>query len=84
MPSRWDDEDDAEYDEYDDDIDTEDDEEPMVPCPYCRREIHEEAEQCPYCEQYISAVDSPPSKKPWWLLIGVVVCLYIIYRWSVG
>jgi len=80
---RWDDSDD-EYDQYDDDIDTEDDDEPTVPCPYCRREIHEEAEQCPYCEQYISAEDAPPARKPWWLLGGVVVCLYLIYRWTAG
>ncbi len=61
-----------------------DDEEPTVPCPYCGKEIHEDSQRCPYCEQYISTVDSPPGKKPWWLIIGVVICLYIVYRWSWG
>ena len=32
---------------------------PTVPCPYCNRAIHEDAPRCPYCENYISAEDSP-------------------------
>lgn len=81
MPALDDDEDDWEDDDY-----GEDDEEgePTVPCPYCRREIHEDAERCPYCEQYISTVDAPPSRKPGWILVTVAVCLYMIYRWSFG
>jgi hypothetical protein len=55
-----------------------------VPCPYCRKEIHEEAERCPYCENYISAEDAAPARKPWWIVLGAVLCLYIVYRWIVG
>ena len=47
-------------DDYEYDVD-EDDEEPTVSCPYCRRQIHEDAQRCPYCEQYISAEDAPAS-----------------------
>ena len=54
-----------------------DDEEPTIPCPYCRREIHEDAQQCPYCEQYLSREDAPPARKPWWIVAGAIVCLYI-------
>jgi hypothetical protein len=61
-----------------------DDDEPTVPCPYCRREIHEESPRCPYCEQYISQEDAPPGRKPWWLIAGVVLCLLAIYLWIVG
>jgi DNA-directed RNA polymerase subunit RPC12/RpoP len=69
-------------DEADDgDLPDEDEDEPTVPCPYCRREIHEEAVRCPYCEHYISDEDAPPRRRPWWLVIGVVVCLYAVYRW---
>jgi hypothetical protein len=53
----------------------------LIPCPYCNREIYDEAERCPYCENYISEEDSPPSPKPWWLILGVGVCLVIVYFW---
>lgn len=53
-----------------------------VPCPYCKRDIYDDAERCPYCENYISEEDtSPPSRKPWWLILGAIACLYAVYRW---
>ena len=55
------------------------DDEDTIPCPYCKRQIHEDSPRCPHCEQYISAEDVPPSHKPWWLLIGVAACLYAVY-----
>jgi hypothetical protein len=61
-----------------------DDEEPTVPCPYCRREIHEESQRCPYCEQYVSREDALPSRKPWWLIAGVALCLLVVYLWIIG
>ncbi len=61
-----------------------DDEEPTVPCPYCKRQIHEDSPRCPYCENYISEDDRAPAPKPWWIIIGVVLVLYIVYRWIVG
>jgi hypothetical protein len=58
--------------------------EPVIPCPYCRREIHEDSQRCPYCEQYISAEDAPPGPKPHWLIAGVVVCLLLVGLWILG
>ena len=77
----WDDELD---DDYDDDYPDEDpdEDEPTITCPYCRREIHEDSERCPYCESYISREDAP-ARKPWWLVLGVGLCLYVVYRWIV-
>jgi len=62
----------------DDDLDT-------IPCPYCRRDIAEDTPRCPYCENYLSEEDSaaPPEAKPWWLILGVIACLYAVYRWIV-
>lgn len=59
------------------------DDEATIPCPYCRRQIHEDAQRCPWCEQYISAEDAPPTPKPWWILLGALAGLYVVYRWIV-
>ena len=68
-------------DEWDEE---EEDEEPTVPCPYCKRLIHEDSSRCPYCEQYITDEDVVPARKPWWIIVGVLVVFYIIYRWIAG
>jgi hypothetical protein len=89
MPTRrraadWDDDaDDEDWDaeDYGDD-DSEDD--PTIPCPYCRRKIHEDAQRCPYCERYISVEDAPPQRKPWWVIVGALLALYAAARWVVG
>lgn len=87
MP-RWSDPEDDDlglsYDPEDEDRpDEDDDDEPTSPCPYCRREILEDAERCPYCEHYLSREDAPPRRKPWWIVVGVIACLYVVYRWNV-
>jgi hypothetical protein len=81
--ARWDEEDggwDGDDPPYDDD----DGDDSTIPCPYCRREIHEDSERCPHCERYISREDAPPARKPWWIVLGVIACLYVIYRWTFG
>jgi hypothetical protein len=76
---------DAGWEEDADDSDAaEGDGEPTVACPYCRRQIHEDAPRCPYCERHRSAEDAPPARKPWWILLGVLACLYLVYRWITG
>ena len=69
------------YDPEDEDWPDED--EPTIPCPHCRREILEDVERCPYCEHYLSKEDAPPQRKPWWIIVGVIACLYVVYRWNV-
>jgi hypothetical protein len=73
----------AAAEEWEDDDDRQDDEEPTVPCPYCKRPILEDTPRCPYCENYISAEDAAPTRKPWWLIVGVLLGLYAVYRWIV-
>ncbi len=61
----------------DDDMDT-------VPCPYCREPIPEDTPRCPYCETYISDEDTPPARRPWWIILGFALCFYAAYLWVVG
>jgi len=77
----WDEESDGGTDELDafDENDL-----PTIDCPYCGWLIPEDTPRCPYCEHFISEEDAPPARKPWWIIAGVVVCLYIVYRWIKG
>jgi transposase-like protein len=68
-------------DEEDLEIPPEERGEPVVTCPYCRKQIHEQSPRCPYCERYISEEDTPPSRKPWWIIIGALLALYVVYSW---
>ncbi len=78
-------------DDRDDDYDDDDDDgapdfgddEPMIPCPYCGVDFHDETERCPQCGHYVSKEDMPYVRKPWWIIIGVIVCLYVVYRWHI-
>jgi hypothetical protein len=71
-------------DDYDDDEDVEedDDEDDTVPCPHCLEPVYEDAERCPECGAYLSREDAP-KRHPWWLVVGVIVCLVIVWRWVV-
>jgi len=71
----WDDSEDSEFDEADS--------EDTVPCPYCSAAIHEEAERCPHCENYISREDAP-SRVPLWMKLTALVCLVAAILWAAG
>jgi hypothetical protein len=75
------DEDDFGSDDEGEDFDAHNEDDDTVPCPYCRRLIHDEAEQCPYCEAYISEEDQPFQPRPWWFVIGFLLCLLILLMW---
>ncbi len=55
-----------------------------IPCPYCRHPIYEDSQRCPACGNYISEEDAVPARKPWWIIVGALVVLYVVYRWIVG
>jgi hypothetical protein len=65
----------------DDDANGDDD---TLPCPHCRRAIYEDSQRCPHCGNYISEEDVAPARKPWWIILGVLAVLYVVYRWIVG
>ena len=67
--------------ENNDDADYGDNVEQSIDCPHCGRSIYEDSEQCPVCGQYLSEDDAPAAKKPWWIVIGALLCLYAVYIW---
>ena len=75
---------DEDEDDWDDDEEPEDEEEATIPCPYCKRHIHEDSQRCPFCEYYLSQEDAPPCRKPWWVIVGALLVLYVVYRWIAG
>ena len=75
MGRRHDDEDDD--DEYLPDGVYHDDEPPLIPCPYCREPVPEEAQFCGRCENYISKEDSPADRKPLWVWVCLIAALGI-------
>lgn len=68
----------------DDEEDGDEEEDTMIPCPHCRRPIYEDSPRCPYCGTYISEEDTAPAHKPWWIILGTLLVLYVVYRWIVG
>jgi hypothetical protein len=90
MPNRVATDDDWEDDESGDEWTGDEDEEYVpdndegdatTPCPHCNEPIHQESEQCPNCGQYISEEDAPPNRKPWWIVLGAILCLFAVYLW---
>lgn len=52
-----------------------DDEVVIVPCPHCREPVPEDAQYCPRCENYLSAGDAPPTRKPTWIWVCLILAL---------
>jgi hypothetical protein len=58
--------------------------EDTIPCPHCGKPIYDDAERCPYCENYLSEEEhTQPSRKPWWIIVCALLCLYAVYRWII-
>ena len=64
------------------DLDGDDDgDDETIACPHCHRRVHEEAEVCPGCGNYLSREDAPSGRRPGWFVAGVVLCLAIVLAW---
>jgi hypothetical protein len=61
-----------------------DDERAVVPCPHCRAEIDEEAEQCPKCGMYVSEEDAPRQGKSAVWIVLMLLALLASLVWVLG
>lgn len=72
---------DESFDEYSDEF-PEDEEAETLPCPHCRAEIYEDAEQCPHCGEYVTHSTSVWAGRPWWWivlgLLGIVAVIFVL------
>ena len=70
----WEDDDDDDQGEPeggdDDDLDA---------CPRCGRLIFDDSVRCPRCGTYVTREE--PGSKPWWVVLGVLVCLALVVYW---
>jgi hypothetical protein len=53
-----------------------------VRCPSCGQHIYEDAQRCPFCENYLTEEDAAP--RPKWFVATVLVCIAIAATWALG
>jgi len=71
-------------DDWDEGSPAEQDEELTERCPHCGHEVHEDAQMCPYCENWITEEEDLPTQRPLWFILTTVVCLLIVILWIFG
>ena len=61
----------------------EDEDDPTVPCPKCRKPIHEDSEICHHCGQYIVVQQSNPGWVFWvaTILVGLMMASIFGFMW---
>lgn len=52
-------------------------------CPYCKREISEDAQRCPHCGSYTSDADAPRPSRPWWWWVALGLILVLLITWLI-
>ena len=55
-----------------------------IPCPFCRKPVHERADVCPHCRNFITFDETGYPRKVWFvagvvLALGVVIMAYVMY-----
>jgi len=77
----------SEEESWDDDAGNwpgDEDDDATMPCPYCGREMYDDSPRCPHCGEYISEEDAPSRQPPWWIVLGVLLCLAAMLFWLLG
>ncbi|MBU0638108.1 MAG: hypothetical protein KKB50_04525 [Planctomycetes bacterium] len=61
--------------------DADDDETPTEPCPNCRREVAEFAEQCPHCGDWITSATRSSSRRSASFVVIALIVLAAFVWW---
>jgi hypothetical protein len=81
--TQWRDDDEADLhdselpEESDQDGDSLDQAVDLLPCPFCRKGVCEQADVCPHCGNFISFMDLP-QRHFGWMIVGVVLCIAVL------
>jgi hypothetical protein len=51
-------------------------------CPSCKRQIHGEAERCPFCGDYVVDEDAPRRRLPVWMIVGALLAFLVLAAWA--
>jgi uncharacterized paraquat-inducible protein A len=73
--------DDDEEDDEEDWSDSDSDESQTIACPACGRQVYEDAAYCPHCDHDFTDESANPRRKPLWIILGALACMYAFYRW---
>jgi len=66
--------------ESDQDPDGEHDVEDTVPCPFCKKPIHEDADVCPRCGNFVGSAHAP-RRVPVLVWVGAILALLCVLVW---
>jgi predicted nucleic acid-binding Zn ribbon protein len=83
------------HDDRDDDDDDSVDEDPLesdqdpddddagesIPCPFCKKPIHEDADVCPRCGNFVGGDDAPRRRVPLFVWIGMILAGLCVLTW---
>jgi predicted RNA-binding Zn-ribbon protein involved in translation (DUF1610 family) len=61
-----------------------DDDDATVACPHCGEMIYDDAERCPECGEYLTREATSNNSQPWWIVMGVAICLLVVLAWTLG
>jgi hypothetical protein len=57
------------------------DDEDSIVCPFCKRSLHEDADVCPRCGNFIGGDDAPRPHLPMYIWIGVILAGLCVLTW---
>ena len=69
--------------EYPDEPDDDDEDDETVPCPHCRRAGVSRMPSAVPTAASTCRARTPRGRHPWWLVIGVLICLALVSRWII-